>query len=120
MKFIHAVRPGLPGLFCLLTLISGPAQSQTTANPPLLSLPPLAAPTLSYELQRANIEAQRSVVQTQFDEAAVVCYQRFAVNDCLQAARTVRRDRLADLRKQSLAVRDAQAQQKATERLQGR
>ena len=120
MKFIHAFRPGLPGLVCLLTLISGPAQSQSTANPPLPTPLPLAAPTQSYELQRASIEAQRSVVQTEFDEAAVLCYQRFAVNDCLQAARTVRRDRLADLRKQSLAARDAQAQQKATERLQGR
>ena len=98
--------------FCLsfLGLLSASAQSQ-----PLISAPPLA-----YEAQRARIKEERGQAQAQFDAAAVLCYQKFAVNDCLREARNVRRDLMADLRKQSLALRDAQARQKAQERLQGR
>lgn len=93
-----------------LGLLGGWAQSQ-----------PLISPLLpSYDAQRARIEQERSQAQAQFDAAAVSCYQRFAVNDCLREARNIRRDLLADLRKQSLALRDAQARQKAQERLQGR
>ena len=97
----------------LLGLLGGSAQSQ-----PLISPPPPSP--LSYESQRARVEEQRSQAQAQFDAAAVLCYQKFAVNDCLREARNIRRDLLADLRKQSLALRDAQARQKAQERLQGR
>ncbi len=93
-----------------VALLSGLAQSQALISP---------AP-LAYEAQRARIEEERGQAQAQFDAAAVLCYQKFAVNDCLQVARTVRRDLLAELRLQSLAVRDAQARQKAAERLQGR
>ena len=96
----------------LLGLSGGSAQSQ-----PLIS--PSPPSPLSYEAQRAGVEELRRQAQAQFDAAAVVCYQKFAVNDCLREARNVRRDLLADLRKQSLALRDAQARQKAQERLQG-
>ncbi len=96
-----------------LGLLGSSAQSQPSISPP----PPSR---LSYEAQRARVEEQRSQAQAQFDAAAVLCYQRFAVNDCLREARNVRRDVLADLRKQSLALRDAQARQKAQERLEGR
>ena len=102
-----------PVVACCLSflgLLSASAQSQ-----PLISAPPLA-----YEVQRARIEEERGQAQAQFDAAAVLCYQKFAVNDCLQDARNTRRDLLADLRKLSLALRDAQARQKAQERLQGR
>lgn len=102
----------------LLGLLSGSAQSQPLISPPPLS-PPSPPSPLSYEAQRARVEKQRRQAQAQFDAAAVLCYQRFAVNDCLREARNVRRDLLADLRKQSLALRDAQARQKAQERLQG-
>ena len=92
-----------------LTMLSGVAQPQ-----PLTSAAPLSP--LSYDAQRARIEQERSGAQARFDEAAVLCYQRFAVNDCLQDARELRRDVVADLRKQSLALRDAQARQKAAQR----
>jgi hypothetical protein len=97
-------------LLSFLGVFSASAQSQ-----PLISPEPLTSP--SYEAQRARIEQERGRAQAHFDEAAVLCYQRFAVNDCLREARKVRRDLLADLRKQSLTVRDAQARQRATERL---
>ncbi len=97
-------------LLSLLGVFSASAQSQ-----PLISPEPLTSP--SYEAQRARIEQERVLAQAQFDAAASMCYQRFAVNDCLRDAREVRRDLLASLRKQSLAVRDAQARQRAAERL---
>ena len=109
MKFVNAFSLSLLGLF------SSTAQSQPAITP----RPPSAQPP-SYEVQRADIEVQRNLAQAQFDTAAVLCYQKFAVNDCLQDARNIRRDRLAELRLQSLALRDAQARQKAAERLQAR
>ena len=109
MKFVDALS------MSLLCLFSGTGQSQPAITPG-----PLSEPPPSYEAQRSDIEVQRNLAQAQFDAAAVLCYQKFAVNDCLQISRNIRRDRLADLRLQSLAVRDAQARQKAAERLQAR
>lgn len=93
----------------IFALLGEDAQAQT-----LTSAAPV--PTVSYEAQRARIEQERGLAQTRFDQAAVLCYQRFAVNDCLRDARDLRRDVFANLRQQSLAVRDAQARQKAAER----
>ena len=104
------MKPAIVCLLIYLGVLNAPVQSQ-----PLISPPPLA-----YEAQRARVEDERGQAQAQFDAAAVLCYQKFAVNDCLREARNVRRDLMADLRKQSLALRDAQARQKAQERLQGR
>ena len=109
MKFVYAFTLGI------LHLLSGPALSQPAIDPLLPNVP-----AVNYEMQRARIESQRNSLQTQFDQAAVLCYQRFAVNDCLQVARNARRDRLAELRLQSLTVRDAQARRRAAERLQDR
>jgi colicin import membrane protein len=103
MKLAIAFLVSCLGMFC------ASAQSQPSISPE-----PLTSP--SYEAQRTHVEEERSRAQAQFDEAAVLCYQRFAVNDCLREARTARRDVFADLRKQSLALRDAQARQKAVQR----
>ena len=104
------MKPAIAFLSCCLGVFAACAQSQ-----PSISQSDVTPP--SYEAQRARIEDERSRAQTQFDAAAVLCYQKFAVNDCLCDARDIRRILLADLRKQSLAVRDAQAQQRAAERL---
>ena len=103
------MKPAIVFLSCCLGVFAACAQSQ-----PSISQSDVTPP--SYEAQRARIEVERSRAQAQFDAAAVLCYQRFAVNDCLQRARELRRDVLADLRKQSLALRDAQARQRTAQR----
>ena len=104
------MKPAIAFLLCCLGVFGVFAQSQPSTSQPNVTL-------LTYEVQRARIEDERRRAQAQFDAAAVLCYQKFAVNDCLRDARDIRRILLADLRKQSLAVRDAQAQQRAAERL---
>jgi colicin import membrane protein len=103
----------IASLLGFLGAFGASVQAQPSTSPQ-----PLAS--LSYEAQRARIEEERGIAQAQFDAAAILCYQKFAVNDCLREARNARRDVLADVRRRSLALRDAQALQKAQERVQGR
>jgi colicin import membrane protein len=66
---------------------------------------------------RERISAARSQAEAEFKVQEKACYQRFAVNDCLQAARTQRRTGLAELRREEIALNDAERQRKAAERL---
>ncbi len=90
-----------------LWLLAGCAFAQTDSPPP----------DASYGRERARIQVDRLLAQSRFDAAAVQCYQRFAVNDCLREARDVRRDALAELRRQNLALNSEEAQRKAADRL---
>ena len=78
----------------------------------------LAEATLDSAAVRARISAERKAVEADFGAKERACYQRFAVNDCLQAARNQRREALATLRREEIALNDAERQRKAAERLQ--
>lgn len=67
--------------------------------------------------QRARIAAERSQVEAAFRVEEKDCYRKFAVNDCLSAARDHRRQLLADLRRQEILLNDAQRKRKAAEHL---
>jgi hypothetical protein len=69
----------------------------------------------SAELER--IKKQRQAVDARFEAEQKACQGRFGVNDCLDTARRVRRDALADLRRQEISVNDAERKRKAAERL---
>lgn len=68
------------------------------------------------EAERARIAAARQVADQRMalDEAA--CHRKFAVNDCLSVARSQRRETLADLRRQEVALNDGQRRQAAAMR----
>ncbi len=68
--------------------------------------------------ERARIQAQREViaVQKQQDEAA--CYQRFAVEDCLQQVRRKYRQQESRLRKQEVQLNEARRKAREVERQQ--
>lgn len=66
---------------------------------------------------RERISSARSVAEVEFAAQEKACYQRFAVNDCLHAARAKRRAALADLRREEIALDDADRQRRAAERL---
>lgn len=63
--------------------------------------------------QRAWIAQTRARYQAQFDAQERVCYQRFAVNDCLNDSRRTRREVMADLRRQEVLINDAQRKRRA-------
>jgi colicin import membrane protein len=63
--------------------------------------------------QRSRIHIERDEVKLVFEGAEALCYQRFAVNDCLRKARVVRREALADLRRQEVSLNAQEAKRKA-------
>lgn len=76
---------------------------------------PVAAETPAAE--RARIATERSHVEAQYQGEERACWARFGVNDCLAEARAKRRSALADLRRQEIALNDAERKQRAAERL---
>ncbi|HXD41284.1 MAG TPA: hypothetical protein VN649_12015 [Ramlibacter sp.] len=85
----------------------------------LLSLPAVAQPQddQSASAQRARIAAERSDAEAAFSAQEKACYGKFAVNDCLKAAKAHRRAVLADLRRQEISVNNAQRKRNAAEHL---
>jgi colicin import membrane protein len=67
--------------------------------------------------QRARIAVERQRAEALFREQEKACYARFAVNDCLAAAKAHRRQVLADLRRQEVSLNDAQRKRRAAEHL---
>jgi colicin import membrane protein len=67
--------------------------------------------------QRSRIAAERAQAEALFREQEKACYARFAVSDCLAEAKAQRRQVLADLRRQEIALNDAQRKRKAAEHL---
>ena len=67
--------------------------------------------------ERARIAAERSRMDAEFEASHRACYSRFAVNDCIAAAKAKRREGLADLRRREVALNDAERRRRAAERL---
>jgi colicin import membrane protein len=67
--------------------------------------------------QRTRIAAERSQADATFRAQEKECYGKFAVNDCLNAAKAQRRHVLADLRRQEISLNDAARKRKAAEHL---
>jgi colicin import membrane protein len=66
--------------------------------------------------QRVRIAGERKEVEAAFTARQKQCYLKFAVNDCVKAAKSQRRERLADLRRQEISLNDAERKRKAAER----
>jgi colicin import membrane protein len=67
--------------------------------------------------QRARIASERAQAEAVFSAQEKACYRKFAVTDCLNAAKAQRRQVLADLRRQEVSVNEAQRKRKAAEHL---
>ncbi|KQT10625.1 hypothetical protein [Ramlibacter sp. Leaf400] len=67
--------------------------------------------------ERARISAGRRQAEAEFEEAHKACYRKFAVNDCIGEAKVRRREVLAQLRRQELALNEVERQRKSEERL---
>jgi colicin import membrane protein len=69
------------------------------------------------EAERARIAAEREQADMRFVVQEKNCYRKFAVNDCLKAARAQRRELLADLRRQELSLNDAERRHRSADRV---
>lgn len=65
-----------------------------------------------------RLQAQRAREEARYEKEEAACYARFAVTDCLREVRARRRETLALLRQQEVALNDAQRRQKALEQLE--
>jgi hypothetical protein len=81
------------------------------------ALPSFAQGEAATQAERARITAERDEANKRYTAEEVGCYRKFAVNDCLNAARSVRRERLSDLRRQEITLNDAERKRRASERI---
>lgn len=63
--------------------------------------------------ERQRISGERAAVEARFKEQEAACQQRFAVTDCVNEAKKVRRNSLASLQRQGDMLDDAQRKQRA-------
>lgn len=91
-----------------LSVVLGPAV--------MLVLLPLASRADEAASERARIAHDRQAVEARFRAEQAGCAEKFAVNACLDEARTRRRDALMPLREQELILADRERKQRAAAR----
>lgn len=84
-------------LLCCLLAGASPSWSQSAAQ------------------ERERISAERSAADAKLLKEKSQCYQSFSVNDCLREANAAHRTRLADLRRQSQALDNAERKRKGAD-----
>jgi hypothetical protein len=72
---------------------------------------------LQVQQERLRIQRLRLDYEAIDQQAQAACYQKFAVTDCLRAARAKKRVILDDLRRQEVILNDLDRQYKAAEAL---
>lgn len=79
----------------------------------------VASGALDHAAQRERIGRERLAIDETLQRAQAACYQRFAVEDCLRAARRRAREDLAVLRQQESVMDDRERRERAAQRLHG-
>jgi len=85
---------------------------------PLIAMADTALAGSDSGLEYQRIEELRAREMADFSAREAVCYQRFAVNDCLKELQSPHRAVLADLRRQETRLHDRERAQLAAEQLQ--
>lgn len=76
-------------------------------NSPVLGAAAASVPaSSSQDAERKTIEQERTKVRGAFEASKTACYQKFAVNHCIETARLEQRDLLADLKRREVALDD--------------
>ena len=81
------------------------------------AIPGLAQGDAAGQAERDRIARERSQADSRLATQEVACYKKFAVSDCLNAARATRREILSDLRRQELTLNDADRKRRAGDRV---
>ncbi len=98
-------------IICLfLVLTCGFAAIAQTAEE--RDFPPAAQP-MTPDAERLRINAQRTRLEADFGLESAACHQKFLVNRCLDGIKLRRRETLADLRRQEIALNALDRQAKA-------
>ncbi len=92
-------------IFASLQAINTPAMAQNDVSN--------ADSRLTSEL--AELKQEKLSIESKFKTLKVVCYKKFAVNNCLQDVKTEKLRALGDIKRRELAINDAKRQLKADE-----
>jgi colicin import membrane protein len=98
----------------LWTSLSLWAQAQPTAA----ESPPASAAQATPDAERTRINRERAQLEKGFAAEDVVCYRKFMVNNCLDDVKLRRREALADLRRQELALEEQERKAKGAAQIQ--
>ena len=111
--FFRLAAGGALALF--LTALAG-AQAPDVRAP----VAPSAVPSEPQDsaVERERIRREREAIDQALQRTQVTCYQRFAVEDCLRAARRQARKEQAVLRQQESMMDDRERRERAAQRLQ--
>ena len=85
-----------------------------------LALPVWAqAPTAQTDpdAEKSRIAEERKAVEARYDKERAVCYQKFAVQDCINDARRKRRTEVDGLNRQEAVINDAERKRRAAAEL---
>ena len=100
-----------------LLLVLAPGLAQVQPLLPTQPQPGAVSADPGEPAERSRIEQSRTLEDALFATREAACYGRFAVTDCLLAARARRREALAELRRQENVLNDAQRRRKAADEL---
>lgn len=73
---------------------------------------------LDIEGDRNRIQSERARIEVRYQPDVAACYARFAVTDCLRKVRVRQREALDTLRRQEIALNDAERERKGQEQLE--
>lgn len=93
----------------LLAALTGLADAQTVA--------PQGPPQDGMAAQRARISAERTRLEAGFAAENAVCYEKFAVNSCLDKISAKRREAMAELRRQEILLNDEERKLRGEEQM---
>ena len=69
------------------------------------------------DAEKSRIAAERKAAEVRFDQERAGCYQKFAVQDCINDARRKRRAQVDALNRQEAVINDAERQRRAAAEL---
>lgn len=97
-------------IWLFLVLSCGFMANAQTANES--NSTPAAVP-MTPDAERVRINAERTRLETGFNLESAACYKKFLVSNCLDNIKLRRRDALADLRRQEIALNALERKAKA-------
>lgn len=103
-------------LLVLLSSAGGHAQSVSAPSGAQQS-PAVSGLAAGAAQERARIHQERQAIERVLQEAQTACYQRFAVEDCLQKARRTARQADSSLRQREAALDATERRERAAQRL---
>lgn len=65
-----------------------------------------------FDAERARLSQERKVIEERFNAEQKACYQKFAVEGCLQESRQKRRTATDDIKRQEAAINDIERKQR--------